>query len=73
MKELDLNKSVYELTEQYPELIDILKELGFHMITNTFARKTIGKKVIIPQACKNQGKDLNKVIEVLRMNGFEIK
>jgi len=29
MKEIDLKKSVYELTETYPELIGILKELGF--------------------------------------------
>ncbi len=29
MKEIDLKKSVYELTKTYPELIDILKELGF--------------------------------------------
>ncbi len=25
MKKLDLNKTVYELTEEYPELIDIIE------------------------------------------------
>lgn len=34
MKRLDLSKSVYELTEEYPELIDILKELGFPGVKN---------------------------------------
>ena len=28
-KKLDLNKTVFELTEQYPELIDIMAKLGF--------------------------------------------
>ncbi len=73
MKKLDLSKSVYELTEQYPELINTLKELGFHAITNPVARKTIGKMVTIPQGCKNQGKDLGEILEVLKKNGFSIK
>ena len=28
MKKLDLSKNVYELTEEYPELIEILFEIG---------------------------------------------
>jgi len=32
-KKLDLNKTVYELTQEYPELIDIMAELGFTEIT----------------------------------------
>ena len=31
-KKLDLSKSVYELTQEYPELIDIMAELGFSEI-----------------------------------------
>ena len=73
MKKLDLNKTVYELTEQYPKLVNTLKELGFHMITNPVARKTIGKMVTIPQGCKNQGKDLGEVVETLKKKGFSIK
>ena len=70
MKEIDLNKSVYELTEQYPELIDILKELGFLGVINPIVRKTLGKKTTIPEGCKKQGKDLNEVIEKLKEKGF---
>lgn len=29
MKEIDLKKSVYELTEAFPDLTGTLKELGF--------------------------------------------
>jgi len=73
MKEIDLNKSVYELTERYPELIDILKELGFLGVKNPITRKTLGRVTSIPQGCKNMGKDLNEVIKILKEKGFEIK
>ena len=32
-KKLDLSKTVYELTKEYPELIGIMAELGFTEIT----------------------------------------
>lgn len=51
MKEIDLDKSLYELTKTYPELIDILKELGFLGVINPVLRNTIGRKVTIPQGC----------------------
>jgi predicted transcriptional regulator len=73
MKEIDLEKSVYELTEKYPELIEILKELGFLGVANPVVRKTLGKKTSIPQGCKLQGKELNDVIEKLHEKGFSIK
>ncbi|MCL5985991.1 MAG: DUF1858 domain-containing protein [Actinobacteria bacterium] len=72
MKEINLDKSVYELTEQYPELIDILKELGFLGVINPIIRKTLGRKTTIPEGCKKQGKDLKEVIEKLKEKGFAI-
>ena len=73
MKHIDLKKNVYELTETYPELIEVLKEMGFLGITNPIARKTLGKVTTIPQGCKRQGKDLNEVIKKLKELGFEVK
>lgn len=73
MKEVDLKKSVYELTESYPELIDILKELGFLGVVSPVVRKTIGRVTTIPQGCKKQGKDLDEVIKNLEENGFKVK
>jgi hypothetical protein len=73
VKEIDLNRSVYELTEAYPELIGILKNLGFLGVTNPLIRKTLGKKTTIPEGCEKQGKDLEEVIDLLERNGFIIK
>jgi hypothetical protein len=73
MNEIDLKKSVYELTEAYPELIDILKELGFLGIVNPVVRNTLGRATTIPKGCEKQGKDLNKAIKKLEEKGFTVK
>ena len=73
MKEIDLKKSVYELTETYPELIGILKELGFLGVANPVARNTLGRLTTIPQGVEKMKQDLNKVITRLKEAGFEVK
>jgi hypothetical protein len=60
LKDIDLKKNVYELTETYPELIDILKEMGFLGVANPLARRTVGKLTTIPQGSKKRGKDQRK-------------
>ena len=72
-KQIDLKKNVYELTETYPELMEVLKEMGFLGIANPLTRKTLGKVTTIPQGCKKQGKDLNEVIKKLKELGFKAK
>ena len=71
IKKIFLDKSVYELTEQYPELTGILKELGFAGVANPVIRNTIGRKMTIPEGCKKQGKQLEDVIQKLGERGFE--
>ncbi len=73
MKEIDLEKSVYELTEAYPELIDILKELGFFGVASAVARNTLGRITTIPQGCQKQGQELVNVIKKLEDAGFVVK
>jgi len=73
LKLIDLKKNVYELTETYPELIEVLKEMGFLGVANPIARKTLGKVTTIPQGCKKQGKDLDEVIKKLKELGFKVK
>ena len=72
MTEIDLNKSVFELTETYHELIVILKDLGFFGIANAIARNTLGRVTTIPQGCKKQGKDLAEVVKKLEEEGFKV-
>jgi len=73
MKEIDLKSTVYDLTETYPELIEIFKEIGFAGLANPLLRKTIGRKTTLFQGCEKQGKDVNEVIKKLEKEGFKVK
>ncbi len=72
MKEIDVNKTLFELTGQYPELIDILADLGFMGVKNPIVRKTLGKKTNLREGCKRQGKNLDEVIAKLEEKGFTV-
>jgi hypothetical protein len=73
MKELDLNKSVYDLTEAYPELTPILKEMGFLGMANPILRNTLGRVTTLFQGAQKQGIPLEKVVKRLEEAGFQIK
>lgn len=73
MKEIDLKLTLHELTESYPELIGILKDMGFAGVANPVVRNTLGRVTNIPQGCERQGKDLEEVVAALRDHGFEVK
>jgi len=72
MKKIDLNKSIYELTEEFPELIEILKDMGFIGVINPLVRKTIGRKTTLLEGIKKQGKDLEEVFKKLKDKDFKI-
>ncbi len=73
MKEIDLKATLYELTETYPELIPILKDLGFVGVANPVTRNTLGRVTTLPEGCKKQGKELAGVLAVLEEHGFTVK
>ncbi len=71
-KIIDLNNNVASLCDSYPELIDILKDLGFSKITNPITRKSIGRFMTIRNAAKMHNIDLDIIITKLEDNGFMI-
>jgi DUF438 domain-containing protein len=71
-KRIDLNKSIYELTNEYPELINILGELGFNEITKKLLRNTVGKVMTIPKGAKTKNISMFDIVSVLMANGFEL-
>ena len=64
-KKIDLNKTVYELTAQYPELIDIMAELGFSEITKKAMLNSVGKIMTIPKGAKMKKIPMNDVINLI--------
>ena len=71
-KKLDLNKTVYDLVQEYPELVDILKELGFSEITKTAMLHSVGRMTTIPKGAKMKKISMMSVVSALMQNGFEL-
>lgn len=72
-KYIDLSTSIYELTTAYPELLSIMKELGFHDITNPLMLQTMGKIMTIPKGARVKQISLDHIIATLQEHGFIIK
>ncbi|HOK83965.1 MAG TPA: DUF1858 domain-containing protein [Pseudothermotoga sp.] len=72
-KQIDLDKTIFELTSEYPELIEILAKMGFVGVKNPLIRNTLGRKTTLNEGCKKQGKDIKQVVQELERNGFSVK
>ncbi len=70
---LDINESVYNLTQAYPELIEILADIGFTEIKNPLVRQTIGRQMTLPRGAKMKGISWLQVVETLKKSGFLLK
>ena len=71
-KKLDLNKTVFELTQEYPELVDIMAELGFTEIKKKPMLHSVGKIMTIPKGAKMKNISMMDVVTALISNGFEL-
>lgn len=71
-KILDLNQSVYELCNQYPEIISIMVEIGFENVIKPSVLQTVGRVMTLPKGCRMKGISLDTVKEAFQHNGFKI-
>lgn len=69
----DLNKTLYDLTTEYPELIDILFDLGFMGVKNPMMRESHGRQMTVKTGCGHLGLDLKQVVAALKAKGFAVK
>lgn len=72
-KNVDLDKTLYDLTTEYPELIDILFDLGFMGVKNPVMRESHGRQMTVRTGCGHLGIDLGEVAAALRAKGFTVK
>jgi uncharacterized protein len=72
VKEVSLKENLYDLTERYPELIEVLVEAGFKGVGNPILRTSHGKVMTIPLGCQRAGLELQKVVERLEQAGFRV-
>ncbi|MST85600.1 DUF438 domain-containing protein [Hallella mizrahii] len=71
-KKIDLTQTVYQLTQAYPELIDIMASLGFSEITKKAIRMSVGKLMTISQGAAMRGIGMEAVVKALEDNGFTV-
>lgn len=63
---------IYDLTERYPELIDLLAANGFENLRNDTMRKTVGRTITLETALKSKRLDL-QAFEQLMAEAIEQK
>lgn len=72
-KILDLNRSVYELCNENPELPMILSELGFTDITKPGMLATAGRFMTIKKGAEIKKISPEKIKDTLTEKGYDIK
>jgi len=71
-KVLDLRKTVYDLSKENPEIVEILRDAGFDKIAEPGMLATAGRFMTIPKGAAMRGVDLNAVKELFRERGYKI-
>lgn len=71
-KTIDLSRSVYELVTEYPEIADIMAELGFTEIRKPAMLHSVGKLMTIPKGAKMKKISMEKVAAALTKRGFTL-
>lgn len=71
-KQIDLDRSVYDLAKEYPELVDIMDGLGFSEIRKPAMLNSVGKLMTITKGAKMKGIPLDKIVTVFWEHGFTV-
>ena len=69
-KLIDINKNVYELCKEYPEIKNILSDLGFEAIKNPIMFNTVAKITTIDKASKMKNLNMKEIIKKFEERGF---
>jgi hypothetical protein len=69
---IDLSKTVFEIGSETPQVIEIMKELGFTDITNPGMLNTVGRFMTIPKGAAMKGIGMDKIREVFQAHGFQL-
>ncbi|NLY39477.1 MAG: DUF1858 domain-containing protein [Firmicutes bacterium] len=72
-KVIDLSKSVYEICKEHPEVVAIMKELGFENITNPGMLQTAGRFMTIPKGAAMKHIPMEKIKEAFTARGYDLK
>jgi len=72
-KIIDLNKSVYELCQEYPDLPGVLHEIGFVDIIKPGMLASVGRFMTLKKGAVMKKISLDTIIDTLSKNGYYVK
>jgi threonyl-tRNA synthetase len=71
-KMIDLSQTIYQIHEQYPEIRDIMVELGFQDIAKPGMLQTAGRFMTLPKGAAMKKIDLDVIRQTLKDKGFQV-
>ncbi|NLT12540.1 MAG: DUF1858 domain-containing protein [Clostridiaceae bacterium] len=71
--EIDLKKSVYELSKTIPDFSATLAEIGFRDIVKPGMLETAGRIMTVPKGCAMKKIPIESVIALFEQRGYTIK
>jgi len=73
VKIVDLNKTVFQLVQEYPELKSILVDLGFTPLQDEKMLNTVGRMMPLNKGAKQVGISNEESTTSLEQHGFEAR
>jgi Domain of unknown function (DUF1858). len=64
---------VYELSKDDPQIIEIMKELGFESISNPAMLNAVGRFMTIPKGAEMKGITIEKIKDEFIRRGYSVK
>lgn len=71
-KTIDFSKSIYEISRENPEVIGIMKELGFESIQTPGMLNTAGRFMTIPKGAAMKKISLDTIRDAFESKGYDI-
>ncbi|MDD7319205.1 MAG: DUF438 domain-containing protein [Prevotella sp.] len=71
-KQIDFTKTVYELANEHPELIEVMTDVGFTEITKKVMLNSVGKLMTVPRGAKMKKIPMERIVSAFEKKGFEI-
>ena len=73
IKEINIDNTLSNIINEYPELLDILYECGFTQIKIPGMLQTAGRFMTLRSGCELRKIELERLKEILILNSFIIK
>ena len=73
MREIDFSKTLFELVTEYPEVKQIMAELGFNAINQPGMLQTAGRYMTIHKGAQMKKITLEQIVTAFETSGFIVK